>query len=431
MEISELIKNLMYEENINQIDFAKKINCTQTQVSEWINRNSKPSYDNLQMIGKVFKIDGNDLLDLIEKNIENTNNKKLKVVDLFAGVGGLSYGFAHNDKFQVLLANEYDKDIAKSYSLNHPNVKMLTCDIKEITEEILNKEINCEIDIVVGGPPCQSYSTLGKRQNDDRAHLFEEYCRILTILKPKMFLFENVTGILSMNKGQLFEDVKKCFEKIGYELKYKVLNAADYGVPEIRERVILVGTKNKNDFEYPLPTHGNKEGLKPYVTLEDALSDLPCMESGEENKNYASEPLNEFQIFVHDCKELKDNASPKNGEHLIRLMKALPDGGSKDDLPEELRPKSGFGNTYAKMWWKKPAPTITRNFACPSSSRCIHPRDSRALSTREGARLQSFPDSYKFYGSTGMKNLQIGNAVPPLLSVALAKQVEKYFATKK
>ena len=137
------------------------------------------------------------------------------------------------------------------------------------------------------------------------------------------------------------------------------------------------------------------------------------------------------QIDEDDCKELKDNASPKNGEHLIKLMKALPDGGSKDDLPEELRPKSGFGNTYAKMWWKKPAPTITRNFACPSSSRCIHPRDSRALSTREGARLQSFPDSYKFYGSTGMKNLQIGNAVPPLLSVALAKQVEKYFATKK
>ena len=203
------------------------------------------------------------------------------------------------------------------------------------------------------------------------------------------------------------------------------------GLPEFRERVILVGTRCKNSFEYPLPTHGEKEGLKPYVTLEDALSDLPCMQSGEENKNYLSNPQNDFQKFVHDCEELKDNLSPKNGEHLIKLMKALPDGGTKDDLPEDLKPKSGFGNTYAKMWWKRPAPTITRNFACPSSSRCIHPRDSRALSTREGARLQSFPDSYKFYGSTGMKNLQIGNAVPPLLSVALAKQVEKFFEEKK
>ena len=230
-----------------------------------------------------------------------------------------------------------------------------------------------------------------------------------------------------MNNGNLFKEVQKCFEEIGYELKYQVLNAADYGVPEIRERVILVGTKGINDFEYPLPTHGTEKGLKPYVTLEDALSDLPIMESGEEKTEYASEPKNDFQKFVHDCDKLRDNQSPKNGEHLIRLMKALPDGGSKEDLPEELRPKSGFGNTYAKMWWKRPAPTITRNFACPSSSRCIHPRDSRALSTREGARLQSFPDTYKFYGSTSMKNLEIGNAVPPLLSIALAKQVSIYF----
>lgn len=428
MVISELIKDLMYEENINQIDFAKKINCTQTQVSEWINGNSKPSYDNLQMIGKVFKIDGNKILDLEQKiNKKTTTSKRLKVVDLFAGVGGLSYGFAHDDSFEVVLANEYEKDIAKAYSLNHPGVKVLDCDIRDLTEEMLKNEISGQVDIVVGGPPCQSYSTLGKRQNDDRAHLFEEYCRILTILKPKMFLFENVTGILSMNGGKLFTEIQECFKNIGYELKYKVLNAADYGVPEIRERVILVGTRCKNSFEYPMPTHGNSKGLKPYVTLEDALSDLPSLQSGEENSEYYSNPTNEFQRFVHNCDKLRDNQSPKNGEHLIRIMQALPDGGSKEDLPEELRPKSGFGNTYAKMWWKKPAPTITRNFACPSSSRCVHPRDSRALSTREGARLQSFPDSYKFYGSTSMKNLEIGNAVPPLLSVALAKQVNLFF----
>lgn len=427
MIISEIIKNIMYDEGLNQNDFAKKISCTQTQVSEWINNNSKPNYENLQTIGRVFRIDGNELLDIEEKNKPVVITKKqITVVDLFSGVGGLSYGFSHNDNFKVLLANEYDKDIAKAYTLNHPNVKMLNCDIKDLTEDILRRELPEKIDIIIGGPPCQSYSTLGKRKNDERAYLYKEYCRILKIIQPKMFLFENVTGILSMNNGKLFKELQKCFEEIGYNLKYKVLNAAEYGVPEIRERVILVGTKGINNFEYPLPTHGTKGGLKPYVTLEDAFGDLPVLKSGEEKTEYASEPKNDFQKFVHDCNKLRDNLSPKNGEHLIRLMKALPDGGSKEDLPEELRPKSGFGNTYAKMWWKRPAPTITRNFACPSSSRCIHPRDSRALSTREGARLQSFPDSYKFYGSTSMKNLEIGNAVPPLLSIALAKQVSKF-----
>lgn len=134
---------------------------------------------------------------------------------------------------------------------------------------------------------------------------------------------------------------------------------------------------------------------------------------------------NEFLEFVRDnnTSVVEEHIAPKNGEHLIKIMQTLKDGQSKDDLPEDIRPKSGYGNTYAKLWWNKPATTITRNFACPSSSRCIHPRDSRAMSIREGARLQSFPDDYKFYGSDGMKRLEIGNAVPPLLSVAIAKQI--------
>ena len=122
---------------------------------------------------------------------------------------------------------------------------------------------------------------------------------------------------------------------------------------------------------------------------------------------------------------MTEHSAPNHGEHLIKIMEALKDGQSKDDLPEDIRPKSGYGNTYAKLWWKKPSTTITRNFACPSSSRCIHPRDSRAMSIREGARLQSFPDDYKFYGSDGMKRLEIGNAVPPLLSKVIAEQMLK------
>ena len=350
---------------------------------------------------------------------------KYNVVDLFAGVGGLSYGFSKLDDFNILVANEIEKDISKAYSLNHPNVNMINCDINSLTEDKLKEAIgNSKIDLVVGGPPCQSYSTLGKRQMDERANLFMQYKRVLGILQPKAFVFENVTGILSMDGGKLFKKIQEEFESIGYKLKYQVLNAVDYGVPQLRERVILVGFKGENEFEYPKATHG--KNLKPYVTLKDAIGDLPKIKSGESNDKYAKEPDNDFLSFVRNNNDkLDEHAAPKNGEHLIKIMEALKDGQSKDDLPESIKPKSGYGNTYAKLWWNKPSTTITRNFACPSSSRCIHPRDSRAMSIREGARLQSFPDDYKFYGSDGTKRLEIGNAVPPLLSIAIAKEMLK------
>lgn len=351
------------------------------------------------------------------------------VVDLFSGVGGLSYGFSILPEFNILAANEIEKDISTAYSLNHPNVTMLNCDINQLSEEKIQNILNGKkIDLIVGGPPCQSYSTLGKRRLDERANLFMQYKRILNILQPKAFVFENVSGILSMDKGRLFEKVKSEFESLGYKLKYKLLDAVDYGVPQHRERVILVGFKGENHFEYPLPTHG--EGLKPYVTLEEAIGDLPSIKSGQTDNSFNFAITNDFLKFVRkDDEAMTEHSAPKNGGHLIRIMEALKDGQSKDDLPEEIRPKSGYGNTYAKLWWKKPSTTITRNFACPSSSRCIHPRDSRAMSIREGARLQSFPDDYKFYGSDGMKRLEIGNAVPPLLSKVIAEQMLKALET--
>jgi len=339
--------------------------------------------------------------------------KKYNIMDLFAGVGGLSYGFSKIPEFNIVAANEIEKDIAAAYFLNHPNVTMLNCDICSLTDHMLHDALGGKkIDIVVGGPPCQSYSTLGKRQMDDRANLFIQYKRVLGILRPKAFIYENVVGLLSMNQGRLFNTVLSEFSELGYELKYKVLNAVNYGVPQFRERVILVGFLGENKYEFPEPTHG--EGLKPYVTLKDALGDLPPLSSGETNNTYLHEPDNDFLRFVREGSEqLTEHTAPRNGEHLIRIMQALKEGQSKDDLPEEIRPKSGYGNTYAKLWWNRPSTTITRNFACPSSSRCIHPRDSRAMSIREGARLQSFPDTYKFYGSDSMKRLQSGNAVPP------------------
>lgn len=349
---------------------------------------------------------------------------KYKVLDLFAGVGGLSYGFAHNENFEILAANEIEHDISVAYTLNHPSVNMMNCSIDQLTPEMINAATRGQkIDVVVGGPPCQSYSTLGKRQMDGRANLFKEYKRILQILEPKAFIFENVSGLLSMDRGKLFPLIQDEFKSLGYDLKFKVLDAVDYGVPQHRNRVILVGFKGVNNFDYPEATHG--PGLKPYVTLKDAIGDLPVLKSTQESSVYLHDADNDFLRYsrknVGDV--LTEHKAPKNGEHLIKIMETLKEGQDKFDLPEDIRPKSGYANTYAKLWWDQPSTTITRNFACPSSSRCIHPRDSRAMSIREGARLQSFPDDYKFYGADSTKKLEIGNAVPPLLSIALAKQM--------
>src|SRR3989344_5860647 len=205
-------------------------------------------------------------------------NKKLKVIDLFSGVGGLSYGFAHDDNFEIVVANEILPNMAKAYSLNHPVAKVYTEDIKDLNIKA------SEIDIIVGGPPCQAYSTVGKRLIDDpRGKLFQEYYRVLREFNPNLFLFENVKGLLSMQGGELLKTIISLFESLGYKVQYKLLNAADFGAPQIRERVVIIGSKLENNFQYPEPTHYNPEEtpdlfnkkLKPYLTLEEAISDLP------------------------------------------------------------------------------------------------------------------------------------------------------------
>jgi len=239
-----------------------------------------------------------------------------------------------------------------------------------------------------------------------------------------------------MQKGKLFKTILSLFESLGYKVQYKILNSADYGVPQIRERVIIIGTRFNESFEYPLPTHFSvsnddilKNSLKPYLTLSEAISDLPFIATNEESFEYACEPKNEFQQLMRKNypKKLMDHNAPKNNEKLIKIMECLPDGGTPLDLTKELRPNSGFKNTYCRLWWQRPAPTITRNLSTPSSSRCIHPKAPRPLTTREGARLQCFPDDYIFYGSRSSKNLQIGNAVPTFLSIALKDSIKYHF----
>lgn len=361
----------------------------------------------------------------------------INTVDLFSGVGGATLGLKYAKGFNTLLVNDVDSDMCNSFKMNFKDYPVICDSIANIN---FKKEVKkSKIDLVIGGPPCQAYSTSGKRlMEDPRAVLYHQYYRCLLELQPKIFVYENVKGLLSMNGGLLLKDLKELFASLGYFVQTRILNAADYGVPQERERVIVVGCRDGIDFQYPKPTHAkvsshsnkslfNDNKLIPYVTLADALSDLPLIKSGESSTNYAKPPQNPYQEYLRSEKldYLFDHNASIHGASLMKIIEHVPEGGLKNDIPEQYRPTSGFPNSYGRLWWDRPSTTITRNLGTPSSARCIHPLVNRALTTREGARLQSFPDHFKFSGSRSKKNLQIGNAIPPLLALAIAKEIKK------
>ncbi len=384
----------------------------------------------------------------------------MNIVDLFSGAGGLTFGFQYkikNNQFvnnrqnKILFANEFADSAANAFHKNFPNIPLIHDDIANITIETLNNfDFNLEnIDLVIGGPPCQSYSTVGKRQYDKRAKMYHEYIRLLGILKPKMFIFENVTGLLSMKNDKntpVLNDIKNMFSDIygngtlSYEIKQKVLNAKDFGVPQSRERVFLVGIRSdldSNCWRFPEPKYGENKKKLPYLTVKDAISDLPPLNQGESSEIYSIEPLNIYQELMRNGSEkLNDHFIGHYGDKIRTVIENVIQGEGKkyfNNLVEQgiLDKKyyltSGYDNTYGRLWWDRPSTTITNSFGTPSALRCIHPLQNRALSTREGARLQSFPDWFVFCGNKNEKNTQIGNAVPPLLAIELAKEVKRCF----
>ncbi|NWJ42005.1 MAG: DNA cytosine methyltransferase [Geothrix sp.] len=352
---------------------------------------------------------------------------KFRAMDLFAGAGGLGLGLQWAG-WDVVVANEYEPTFAESYQINHPHADVICGDI--MSSEIQQKLFSYagKIDLVAGGPPCQGFSTVGKKQESDpRNRLFWSFLKVVEVVRPSVVLFENVSGFKRMYEGRAYQALIDDLERLGFTTKHGILNAVDFGVPQSRQRTFVVGFKPPMKFEFPEATHADGAslfGLLPRLTLEDALSDLPDIKSGEACNSYHFAPKNEFQHLMRKgVAELTEHESPTHGARLTKVIGLVPPGGSILDIPLELRPKSYFNNTYARLWWDRCAPTMTRNFGTPSSSRCIHPFQNRGLTTREGARLQGFPDAYQFTGTRQKKNLQIGNAVPPLLAMALGRQI--------
>ena len=342
-------------------------------------------------------------------------------VDLFCGAGGLGLGLEQAG-FEVVLANEIERDFAKTHDLNFPGCRMLNKPIQEVDFRAEAKGLR--VDLVAGGPPCQGFSTVGKKDADDpRNSLFVQFLRAVEEVGPRFVLFENVAGFKRLYKGEIYEKAVGGLDALGYESTSSVLNAKDYGAPQSRERtIILAWRRGERPLSMPSPTHGSPQ--RPHLTLLEAISDLPPLKPGGEGKAYLCDPLNDYQRGMRAAGgPLTDHRCSKYGEHMQKVISYVKDGGSIMDVPEGLRPKGYFKNPYARLLPNQPCTTITRNFGTPSSSRCIHPHQNRALSTREGARVQGFPDHYKFHGGKGSKNLQIGNAVPPALGLALGRAI--------
>ncbi len=363
-------------------------------------------------------------------------NKKYNVVDLFAGVGGISIGFKKAG-FNILSANEYKKDIANTYEKNHPNAKMIVKNIADVEsgEFLCNKED--VVDIVVGGPPCQGFSMAGRRirnngefLNDSRNELFKEFYRIVKDLKPKVFIMENVVALMSMHNGKVKNEMFSIFGKLGYDVKVRVLLASDYGVPQLRKRIVFIGNKIGVDSDdlFPQKTHG-PETNKSYVSISDSIFDLPFINAGEGGfeSDYEKDPETEYQIKRKGkCKILYNHDSSAHDKKIINILKLIKEGEGRNDLPEKYRTKSVHSGAYGRLERDKPSYTITTRFDTPSVGRVTHPILHRSLTPREAARIQSFDDDFIFYGGRSSIGIQIGNAVPPLLAYVIARQIKKY-----
>lgn len=369
----------------------------------------------------------------------------LNSIDLFSGCGGMTLGFGWAG-FNSVLASDIDENCEKTFAKNFPEVPFLCGDLSKFKKSDFDTIIKDEnIDVIIGGPPCQGFSLANKRRNkvseDPRNKLFYEFVKIINWYNPKSFVMENVKGLLSMESGQVFKQIIYEFENagnFGYEVRTKVLKSSDYGVPQSRERVIIIGIRKDLELtpEFP-PKKFEKE-----VTVEEAISDLPKINAGEgsENVNYESKASNDYQKFMRkNSNKVFNHIAMRHTQRVIDRFKAIKPGKNLLDVwethgavqrgnPSE-KSKIKFSQNNLRLVANKPAPTIAASF----QSNFIHPFLDRNFTAREGARLQSFPDDFIFEGmrtkmswEKGLSQYQqIGNAVPPLMAFEIATTLKK------
>lgn len=341
---------------------------------------------------------------------------KNKIIDLFCGCGGLSLGFEMAG-FESALAIDLWKDAIITYNHNRKNKVGICEDIHNLTDEYLESlNQNGEIIGVVGGPPCQGYSTVGTRDiNDPRNHLYRQYCRVVEKVKPQFFVLENVKGLTTLMGGMFRDDIYNRFSALGYKVVYKVINASHYGVPQNRQRVFFVGIRG-TEFKFP---EANEHDI---ITCSDALSDLPPLDEFDGDfleHDYLFAPQNDYQDWVRKgSNRILNHQITKHSEQTKEIISMIPDGGKIRDLPREYWDIRKYNKAFERMSSQRPSNTVDtghRNY--------FHYRENRIPTARENARLQSFPDKFEFIGTRTSQYKQIGNAVPPLLAYAIAQAI--------
>lgn len=364
-------------------------------------------------------------------------------IDLFAGAGGLSLGFKKAG-LQVVQAVESDPHAAATYRHNHSEVDLLQADIRNLDPLICLQRLGLspgDVTALIGGPPCQGFSESNRRTrtlNNPKNYLYQEFLRFLKVMQPAWFVLENVAGLCTLARGVMLQHIIEGCHDLGYEVKWARLNAADYGVPQFRRRLFIVGNRLGLPIRFPEPTHGS--GREPYVTVCDAISDLPLLENGasinylpyENNGHCLTTYQRGMRNFPDGMTHVQGNLVSLNSGKIIQRYEYISPGQNWGAIPKELldnyrdfsRCHTGI---YYRMEWDRPS-KIIGNFR---KNMLIHPKQHRGLSVREAARLQSFPDNYEFLGSIGFQQQQVADAVPPLLTEAVARCIKSVDHTKK
>lgn len=349
----------------------------------------------------------------------SNKGKAYTVVDLFCGAGGLSYGFEQAG-CRVLIGVDNDKAALETFERNHKKSKGILRDITEISgKDILDIADTNGVDIIVGGPPCQGMSLSGLRKFDDsRNKLYLSYIRLVDELRPKAFVIENVPGLVSLFKGEIKNKIISRLSELGYKVNYEILLASDFGVPQNRKRVFFVGLLN-GEFSFDKDIEKECE----IVTTKMAISDLPRLEDtlGQEQMEYSSLPGNKYQEKMRNgSAKIWNHVAAKHTERVKEIIALVPDGGNYKDLPIELQETRKFNVAWTRFPSDKPSPTIDTGHR-----HHFHYKFNRVPTVRESARLQSFPDVFRFYGNKTQQFRQVGNAVPPLLAKKIAEAVIK------